>query len=247
MPLYRALTRTILHWPFPAAAGGTAATIMAVAGEPDRAMSIGLTGAAASILLAWYELRRAACETTELRTHLQHAMNHDGFRDAETGLGTLAALRIDWARQVARLQRRGERFSVALFDIHELGEIQPPPPAIMRGGGQALRSIARTEDTLYRLSPERIAVLLPGSDFPGAVAFIERARAELSPLKLEDAVEPLDISLDADVVDWREGVESFPEARIMFDTATAATSDKIFLRFSAQRASTEDLDIPEAA
>ncbi|MGD9933663.1 MAG: GGDEF domain-containing protein [Dehalococcoidia bacterium] len=247
MPLHRALTSTVFNWPFPAVAGGIAALVIAASGEPDRAMSIGLTGAAASIALAWGELRRAAAENLDLRTHLEHAMNHDGFRDTETSLGTLAALRIDWARQIARLQRRGERFSVALFDLHELGETAPPPPALMRAGGQALRSIARTEDTLYRLSPERIAVLLPGSDFPGAVAFIERARAALCPLPMDGSSAPLEISFDADIVDWREGVDSFPEARIMFDADGAAASDKIFLRFSAQRPSREEAEVAEAA
>lgn len=247
MPLHRALSLTIFNWPFPAVAGGLAALVIAGAGEPVRAMNIGMTGAAASIVLAWNELRRAHLENTDLRTHLQHAMNHDGFRDAETGVGTLAALRIDWARQVARLQRRGERFSVALFDIHALGEVTPPPPALIRAGADALRSIVRTEDTLYRLSPARIAVLLPGSDFPGAVAFIERARAALCPLVIDGAGEPVAIALDADVVDWREGVESFPESRIMFDTDDASTSDRIFLRFSAQRASRDDERVAEAA
>lgn len=229
------LIRRAFSWPLPSVAGSILAVVVSAAGQPEQAATFGLTGCAASIVLAWGALRRAQAEISDLQEHLEHAMNHGGFRDAETGLGTLAALRLDWARQVARLQRRGERFSLAVYDLREEGGA--PDAAFMRAAGALLRSSARTEDTLYRLSLERIGVLLPGSDVQGAAAFIERVRTAMDALALGDGEKGAGVTIETDVVSWREGVDTFPEARILFmGEDEYADANRMFHRLSHQRA-----------
>jgi GGDEF domain-containing protein len=229
-------------WPAPATASGVIATALAWAGEPSGGLAIGLAGAAASIMLARVELRRTRVEIEDLRLELAEAMTHDGFLDVETGLGTLATLRLDWARQLARYQRRGERFSVAVFDVRETGKQADVGGDVLRAAAGVLRSIARTEDSVYRIGRSRLAVLLAGSNVEGATAFISRATALLATVEVEGRDEPASLDVASDIVDCREGVAPFPEHRLLWDVEDGDMAARMLRRWSGQRRSKHDDD-----
>jgi GGDEF domain-containing protein len=219
----------------PAAASGLFALAAAAAGEPDGGLALALAGAAASIVLARVEMQRQRYERDDLRLQLENALSHDGFRDIECGIGTLSALRVEWARQLARYQRRGERFSAVVFDVYAFGSEAEPGPEVMRAAVEQLQSLVRTEDSIFRVLPCRLAVVLSGSDQAGARAFIQRTIPLLGILEVEGEDRPVAVTVNGDVIDWREGVNEFPEHRFLWDETEDEANTRIFRRWSGQR------------
>jgi GGDEF domain-containing protein len=240
------LARLATAWPAPAAVSGIAAVCIGALGDPSQGLALSVTGAAASLVLARVEMRRLRNQVGRLEFQLAEARNQKGLLDPETGLGTLAALRIDWNRQLARYQRHGERFSVAVIDVHPTGGPEIPDPELLCAATDRLRTLTRIEDTIYRLAPGRLAVLLSGAATDGADAFLERAAPLLRVLELEPGGEPIAVTVSTDVVDWREGLGPFPEHRLLWDDSVHETATRIFKRWSGQRPAKERTPVEPA-
>jgi GGDEF domain-containing protein len=223
----RSVDVLVTAWPAPAAIGGVIALAVSFAGDGAQGLQVALAGAAASLLLARIELSRTRDELEDLRAQLDNALTQDGFLDIDTGLGTLAMLRVDWARQLARYQRRGERFSIALIDVREAGVAGDAGPDVIAAAAERLSALTRTEDTVYRIAPGRLAVLLAGSDSEGASAFIERALPMLETLQIDGFGEPVAVNVQGEAVDWREGAGSFPEHRLLWNAEAAETAARL--------------------
>jgi diguanylate cyclase (GGDEF)-like protein len=110
-------------------------------------------------------------------------------RDALTGLPNRIALEEDLAREEARCRRFGTRAAVMLLDVVGLKAVNDryghlAGDELLRAVGRALRETARASDVAGRWGGDEFLAILPGTDFPGAQAFLGRVRQALREVRL---------------------------------------------------------------
>ncbi len=226
-----------VHLLAPAIAGGAGCVALVQEGHEAAGLVLALGGTLCSLGLTWGDRLRGREAIRDRDAQLQAALTGGGFQDAESGLGTLARLEVEWMRQLARFQRRGERFSLVVLDF-KTDRPEVAPAEFLRAAGSKVELVARSEDTFYRLADRRIGVLLSGSDYTGAVAFVLRARHDIVSVTLPSG-EVLPVRFEADIVDWREGLEHFPAERVTAEDLLHFTP-RMFTRWASQRASADE-------
>lgn len=103
--------------------------------------------------------------------------------DHRAGLDSREFLRMEVAREVARLSRHGGVFSVAVLEFRDGPEIRPVLergwPEIQRALGRVLGGLRSPLDLVARLDAGRVGLLLPATDEAAARAIGERLLEEL--------------------------------------------------------------------
>jgi two-component system chemotaxis response regulator CheY len=120
---------------------------------------------------------------------LNGLLHDDARRDPLTLLGNRLRMDEDLAAAAARVERYGQTYCVALFDIdyfksyndtfgHLAGD------EALRRVAQVLGSSVRSGDMAYRYGGEEFLVLLPEQTLAGASEAVERTRAAVEALAL---------------------------------------------------------------
>jgi len=129
--------------------------------------------------------REHVCEWREraeaLALELDRLRTDAAFEDPATGVGNLPQLNRDFTKLLGRARRYGQPFALVLVEVRDY--VESSNDLDVRAITQLARVLvetARTEDYVSRAGPFEFAVLLPGAEEPGARAFLERARRNLS-------------------------------------------------------------------
>ena len=116
---------------------------------------------------------------------LEHLSHHDGL----TGLLNRRAVEAMLDREVQRLQRFGQPFSLLLIDIDHFTRINDrlghaAGDAVLAAGAAALKEEAREVDRVARFGGEEFCVVLPHTDREGALHAAERLRSAVEGLRV---------------------------------------------------------------
>jgi diguanylate cyclase (GGDEF)-like protein len=133
-----------------------------------------------------YELSRLKSELEEANVKLEELASHDGL----TGLLNRRSFNIELERRFKAAQALGEPLSVLMVDIdcfkpyndhygHQLGD-----EALMAVANGIRSALERPQDSVARYGGEEFAVILPGTELPGALKVAERIRYGIAELKL---------------------------------------------------------------
>lgn len=126
---------------------------------------------------------------------LNRLLFDDARRDSLTLLGNRLRLTEDLAAVVARVERYGHSYSIALLDIDFFKRYNdsfghPAGDVALRSVAQSLAGSARTGDMVYRYGGEEFLILLPEQDLAGATAAIERIRSAVEALGIRHPNNP---------------------------------------------------------
>jgi diguanylate cyclase (GGDEF)-like protein len=104
-------------------------------------------------------------------------------RDGLTDLPNQRAFQADLTQAVAASQRHGDPFALAVFDVDQFKLINdrkghPAGDAVLCQIAEVIRA-GRTSDRGYRIGGDEFALLLTGTDEPGAVVWVERLLSNL--------------------------------------------------------------------
>lgn len=129
------------------------------------------------------ELRAARAALEEANARLAQLAGTDDL----TGLANRRVFIERLDAEAARARRAGGWVAVALADLDHFKRINDSHghaagDDVLRAAADALRAVARETDLAARVGGEELAVLLPGTDEAGAVAFAERLRAAVEGL-----------------------------------------------------------------
>jgi GGDEF domain-containing protein len=212
------------------------AVALVVSGHALVGLAALAIGALVSVALLTLQASRLSEINRDRAVQLEAALAMDTFRDRQTGFGTTQLLKIDWGRQLARRQRRGERFSLARIEVREPGQqVDHLMRDVVIAVAAVLRDLVRADDAVYRLGPCRFGVLLAGSDHDGGLRFVERVTANLTVLDLPDG-ERIATQVKADVFDWTDGIESLALDDEHLNGPVGTTSaDLMLARWAGQR------------
>lgn len=118
------------------------------------------------------------------RVEQEEAMSGSGV-DMLTGLRSKTVLEQDMRKEMERLSRQGQVFSLALGRIDFFDEIKEQlgetvlDDAVTTVSG-VIRNCARVFDEAYRLEENEFLVSLKQSDINGALSFLDRIKADLA-------------------------------------------------------------------
>ena len=118
--------------------------------------------------------------------------------DRVTGLFNRHAGELALEREIARVRRTRGPFSLALFDVDRLKQVNDrhghiAGDAVLKQVSAILTSTFRASDLAVRWGGDEFLVLLPDVAAPGAMVFAERARTQFEKLSPEGA-EPITLS-----------------------------------------------------
>jgi diguanylate cyclase (GGDEF)-like protein len=127
--------------------------------------------------------QRAAME------RLNSLLFDDARRDPLTHLGNRLRLDEDLAAAASRIERHGQTYSLALYDIDHFKDYNdnfghPAGDEALRRVAQVLAGSVRVGDMAYRYGGEEFVILLPDQDLATATAAVERTRAAVEALAL---------------------------------------------------------------
>lgn len=149
----------------------------------------------------------AAAETDAFEQHIRQQLHED----PETGLGTARQLDVAWIKSTARARRWNEPFCITILEVAEaLGSIDRVDARTASAMAGIITTLARGEDSVFRLGDSTFAVLLAGAEMSGASMFMERARIRISSDPIPDASGRF-YTVYGGVVQWREGFRGATE------------------------------------
>ncbi|WP_283176490.1 GGDEF domain-containing protein [Gemmobacter sp. 24YEA27] len=108
-----------------------------------------------------------------------------------------------------RLAGREEPASLLMIDLDRFKLVNdtfghPVGDIVLKTVSTTIQSSLRKSDALGRLGGEEFAVLLPGADATGALAFADRLRNEIATRKL-DEIAGANVTLSIGIADHRAG------------------------------------------
>jgi diguanylate cyclase (GGDEF)-like protein len=113
----------------------------------------------------------------------------DARRDPLTMLGNRLRLAEDLAAAASRIERFGQKYCLALYDIDHFKAYNdtfghPAGDEALRRVAQTLAGSVRVGDMAYRYGGEEFVILLPERDLVTATAAVERARAAVEAMAM---------------------------------------------------------------
>ena len=195
--------------------------------------------AAAAVTAALFFRQRATAarqEVARLDTEVR-GLRRVATGDPLTGLGTHDRLLENGVRLIAKHQRWGSAFSLVLIEVALPGKRAPElkPPVIARIA-ETLRDAARTEDYIYRISPQTFAALLVECDLAGARACAERVRTALGSLAIPSGGGTNTLSVICGVAEWKKEIGTVEQLLAAADEDAGACEEA----FTRERASFGD-------
>ncbi len=157
-------------------------------------------------------LQESSAEIAALRERAQRlaqqAHDRPGFEN-DTDLYNARGFQLELAREEARARRFGTAVAVVWLRVHDLDSVTQrfgaeAGEALAIRVGEALRRRGRAADVVARLGPDEFVVLLLGTAFPGAQAYLRRLRADPPTLTLPDG-SPFPVRFSAGVATRDEG------------------------------------------
>ena len=120
---------------------------------------------------------------------LVYRLEHLSQHDALTGLLNRRAIEVMLDREVQRLQRFGQSFTVLMVDIDHFKRINDrmghaAGDAVLCAVAQTLQAQAREVDRVARYGGEEFCVLLPHTDHEGAIQAAERLRDAVTQISI---------------------------------------------------------------
>ncbi|HKX41377.1 MAG TPA: GGDEF domain-containing protein [Burkholderiaceae bacterium] len=127
-------------------------------------------------------------------------LQHLSERDALTGLLNRRALAPLLQREVGRLRRYGETYSLLMIDVDHFKNINDQHghaagDAALRKLADVLRGAAREVDHVARLGGEEFCILLPHADLDGAMHLAERVHVAVCDTAWDEFDRPVTISV----------------------------------------------------
>ena len=228
--------------PVVALAASIAAGLGASFFQPALGAVLAGLGGGAALLLSNRSLRMSEGTVATLSEAIASLSSFGGLRDPETNLPTAEALRSEWARQLARYQRRGERFALAVLNVAGRDRPGPISSAVASGVATELNGLVRAEDQVYRMSNATFGVLLTGTEREGAEVFLERVRRQLRLIDCGPGVERRPIAVETTIVEWHDrpdgyAMSSTRSARWVADGPIEEVPSSLISRWAGQRAS----------
>jgi diguanylate cyclase (GGDEF)-like protein len=112
-------------------------------------------------------------------------LGQEALTDSLTGLGNHRSFHEDLEREIARRERSGSCFSIAMLDLNGLKQINDTlghqaGDARLRALGGCVRATMRATDSAYRIGGDELTVLLPEERAWGAFSFAQRLLREAS-------------------------------------------------------------------
>lgn len=157
------------------------------------------------------ELRRVADEFNSMiaRIHVSEAtLAEEAREDALTGLANRRAFDEALGEAFARMRRLGESVLLFMLDIDHFKRVNDTHghaagDEVLRTIGRTIASGVREVDKAFRIGGEEFAVLVIGTDVPGAQVVAERLRAAIAarPVATERAAVPVTTSIGIALAD----------------------------------------------
>ena len=157
------------------------------------------------IVLVWAAsalLERFAAQSFAYRSRLQR----EASTDALTGLANRREFESGMVREMERARRMGVALSLALIDIdffkrindshgHDIGD------AVLREVARTLQSNIRKSDLLARIGGEEFALVMLGTQPPGAWVVLERLRLAVAELRVAAGAEVVRCTVSLGITD----------------------------------------------
>jgi diguanylate cyclase (GGDEF)-like protein len=134
---------------------------------------------------------------------LHETVERQAVTDELTGLSNRRRFQETMAAEVERSKRFGQDLGLVLLDIDDFKSVNDTyghqqGDLVLREVARILRASSREIDEPARYGGEELAVILPGTDLPGAFELAERVREGIEALRLpiigDDAHEPLRVT-----------------------------------------------------
>lgn len=145
---------------------------------------------------------------------LTGVLNRRSFRDS---------LDLEWAR----FRRAGHRYAVATVDLDTFKEVNDSRghefgDRVLKEVVGYLRRMVRTQDVIGRIGGDEFAVLMPDTVLAAALASVERLRAGIALLKVDDAGAGFRLTVSIGVSEVRPGDSAFTDVLERSDKALFA-------------------------
>lgn len=136
--------------------------------------------------------------------HSHEQINAMTLKDSLTGIANRRAFDTALSSMNERSKRRNSSFSLVLCDIDLFKSINdtyghPFGDEVIKQVAQQLSSVVRSGDLAARIGGEEFALLLEGADARGAIDVAERARNNISGLKMHQNGKPVGVTISLGV------------------------------------------------
>jgi len=174
----------------------------------------GLAHFATVVALVWAAcalLERLSAQSFAYRERLQH----EASTDALTGLHNRREFESGMVREMERARRMQVPLSLAIIDIdffkrindqhgHDVGDI------VLREVARVLQACIRKSDLLARIGGEEFALVMLGTQPPGAWVVLERLRAAVAALRIPAGAQQIGCTISIGITDRVETDVDWP-------------------------------------
>ncbi len=184
---------------------------------------------------------RARAQQQELRAKLAV--------DNATGLGDRKALQLRLNQEIARSDRSGAPLSVMLIDIDNMTEINDSAGThvgdqVIAAVAEALSSVLRSSDGIYRYEADDFAAVLPDTDVATAFLAAERCRQAIAQMDFDHG--PVTLSLGvSEFVAGRKAQDVTAKAQIALFRAKESGGNRTWRADDPRRQSLNPIALSE--
>ncbi|WP_242361144.1 MULTISPECIES: diguanylate cyclase [Anaeromyxobacter] len=151
-----------------------------------------------------------------LRARLYEEAERLATTDGLTGLTNHRTFQARLDEHLALAARGGQRLSLLLCDVDHFKSVNdtyghPVGDEVLRGVARVLAGEARQTDVVARYGGEEFAIVMPGTDGPGAGVIAERIRERLAAVTFQTEQGPLRVTMSLGVATWPEDGAKKPE------------------------------------